>query len=828
MLGSSGNWLTAAAVALVLQGAACATQAEGMISFDLIAQPLGDALVAIANQTDTNISVDKRLIAGMLAPTLKANMSLEGALAVLLQGTGLKYRFINEHTVVVEPLRIPQTGGVQAVPSGSTRIDDTVSLEEVIVAGRLIDTVSMMKRGETMRETPQSVTIMTQQRIEEQKLVSISEVMDQAPGMTVERDFYYRPTMFYSRGFEVSNIQVDGISAGVNRSTRSSRNLAMYEQVEILRGADGLFAGSGDPGGTVNLARKRGLDRPQALFNASMGRWNNFQVDLDVTGPLAFDGRLRGRAVAQWQDREYFYDTAQSSGRFFYATAEMDVTDSTLLVVGGHWGKNDEVPWLQGVPRYLNGKVLPGWTRERSLIADWNTWEEQPSEFFARLEQQLGERWRVTLSASREELDLVTNYLIIGAADPITGLTNEVRTLGYGYDSGTDSFDLSVQGKFDFLGRTHSVLLGYDGYESGTDAYGIRSSWATPLPSTIDPLDFRADTIPRPDSLSRTFREIAATTQQGVYGRVQLHLAEPFKLILGGRYSSYEYRSDVWWSHNPDGSVGATSDSVYAYKEDAIFTPYASALYDLNRQWTVYANITEIHKTQADLFVGPPPGKPMDSIRGRSYELGTKADLHDGRLAVSFALYHIEQTGAGEQDPAYPYSQDNSGRSCCYVDVGELVSQGIDTEVSGELLPGWSVFGGYTFNENENKRADAPLQTLSPKHIFKLWTSYRIPAAEQKWLVGGGVTVQSRRAGSGWTRPYNPESGFYDGPWTPFEITQGGYAVWNAMASYRINSSWQLALNANNLLDKTYFGAMARDNRYAEPRNFILTMRGRF
>lgn len=783
---------------------------------------------------------------------VSGQLSTEEGLKILLARSGLQARYVGERSIALVKEgsadhgaeRFTNIAAVTLDASGASESNATSGdaqdaestdpsksgkkpnqqVEEVIVTGRLLDPVSMMKRGETLRETPQAVTIMTQQRIQEQKLTSISEVMGQAPGMTVERDYYGRPAAFYSRGFAISNMQIDGVSAGVNSSTQSNRNLAMYEQVEILRGADGLFAGSGDPGGTVNLARKRGLDHSQILFNTSAGRWNNFQADLDVTGPLAFDGRLRSRAVAQWHDRDYFYDTAKSSGWFFYATAEMDITDSTLLVIGGDLGKSDDVPMIRGVPRYETGEVLPGWTRERSyVVSSWNTWKQEPSEVFGRLEQKIGDNWRLTLSAASEDVDFFTNYMFGYNVSHITGHTG-VYQAGYDVASGTDSFDINIQGKFNLLGRTHSVLLGYDRYKRGVHEDGIGASWIVPPPETMDPFDFRADSIPAPDNLARTYKAVTSTQQHGMYGRVQLHLAEPFKLILGGRYSSYENKVDVW-SRNADGSVAAFPNSSSRNEVSNKFTPYASALFDLNRQWTLYANVTEIFKAQGNLLGGPPPGTPLEPLTGRSYEFGSKGELSDGRLGVSAALYYIEQTGRGERDPSSPVS----GSACCYVALGKVVSQGIDTEVSGEIRPGWSVFGGYTFNDNEDKRSGSLLQTLSPKHTFKLWTSYKIPAAQQKWLVGSGVTVQSRRFQAGMVATYNSDSGDYDGPPEYFEWAQGGYAVWNAMAQYRLSPNWQLSLNANNLLDKTYFSGLAYySSFYGEPRNFILTVRGRF
>ncbi|MBL8269084.1 TonB-dependent siderophore receptor, partial [Steroidobacter sp.] len=319
----------AIAASLVASGASAAGQ-QTPAPETRITIPAGDlitALDALAKQTRVELIYDRDQLEGLKTRGIDASLTPSAAVNKLIEGTPLTLRIDSSGAMVVAA---PQPS---ASRNGSINLDDTLS--EVIVTGRLLDNVSMMKRGETMRETPQSVTIMTQQRIEEQSLLSISEVIDQAPGMTVENDYYGKPATYYSRGFEISNMQIDGVSVDVNRSYFFSPNLAMYEQVEVLRGADGLFAGSGEPGGTINLVRKRGRADAETIVTAQGGSWNNFNAMLDVTGPLGFDGRLRGRAVATWRDRDYFYDTAHDKGRFFYGTLEADVTSSTLLVVGG-------------------------------------------------------------------------------------------------------------------------------------------------------------------------------------------------------------------------------------------------------------------------------------------------------------------------------------------------------------------------------------------------------------------------------------------------------------------------------------------------------------
>ncbi|MBL8271467.1 TonB-dependent siderophore receptor [Steroidobacter sp.] len=771
------------------------------VSFDIPAQGLSTALLRFSEQARVQVTAPSGLVGDLKTDGIRGTYGIDQALQQMLRGSGLSFQFINEHSV--------------SIHGDSTSQLETI--DEVIVAGRLIDEVSMMKRGETLRETPQSVTIMTQQRIQEQSLNSVSELISQAPGMTVEADAFGKPATYYSRGFEVSNMQVDGASMDVNRSYYFSPNLAMYEQVEILRGADGLFAGAGDPGGTINLVRKRGLNRQQTLLNLSAGSWNNFIAEVDVTGPLAFDGRLRGRAVAHVTDREFFYDIAQEDSQFYYATVEGDLTDSTVLIAGGSIEKRDEMPNTAGAMRYANGQLID-LPRTAALIADWATWTSDTEEVFLRLEQRLGASWKLAASATHGESEKHLDYAVLRTNIEAPGSTSALYFYSpySGYEAQRNVFDVSLTGPFELFGRRHTVLMGFDSQRTDNSSRLVRYPGATSSP--VDMFDFGAGSIPLHPQSVRSGDYQVITRQHGFYAKLQLELADRVKLAVGGRYSSYENESPSKF-YNDDGSISGTS--LLSYKDSGVFIPYGSLLYTLNDHWTVYGSVTEIYTSQAQYLSGPLPGRPLDPVTGRNYEIGTKSELRDGKLTLAFALYRTERSGQAEGDPLYTQQTiGDEGHACCYLELGDVESQGFETEVSGEVLPGLSLFSGYTFNENDNKRSGTRLNTLTPKHVFKVWSSYRLPLAEQRWLVGAGVTVRSEGA--------TTYTGLVNGVWTPARIEQGGYSVWSAMAQYSVNDIWSVALNGNNLFDKKYFGNLQYRSLYGDPANVMLTVRAKF
>ena len=112
------------------------------------------------------------------------------------------------------------------------------------------------------------------------------------------------------------------------------------DHIEVLRGSDALFGANGNPGATVNLVRKRPLDTFEIDTHSVLGSWHNYRQEIDVTGPLGFDGALRGRFDAAYSDRDYFYQGARSDHRSLFGVLEYDLTSQTLLTLGGSYQWN--------------------------------------------------------------------------------------------------------------------------------------------------------------------------------------------------------------------------------------------------------------------------------------------------------------------------------------------------------------------------------------------------------------------------------------------------------------------------------------------------------
>lgn len=232
-----------------------------------------------------------------------------------------------------------------------------------------------------------------------------------------------------------------------------------------------------------------------------------------------------------------------------------------------------------------------------------------------------------------------------------------------------------------------------------------------------------------------------------------------------------------------------------------------------NPQWSGYVSFAEIFEPQNAVDAS---GQILDPILGKNYEAGIKGELLDGRVNASVALFRVDQKNRAQQDLVSACSVGD----ICYLSSGKVRSQGVDAEISGEVAPGWQLFAGYTFNtlkflDDTEVSSTNFGRTVTPKHILRLWSDYRLPGEWSAWTLGGGVNYQ--------TGSYTETRSV--------RVSQAPYAVWNARIGYKINKNWSAALNVNNLFNKTYYqtiGAPGWGSFYGEPRNATLTVRGTF
>ncbi|HIB3374601.1 TPA: Fe(3+)-pyochelin receptor FptA [Pseudomonas aeruginosa] len=677
---------------------------------------------------------------------------------------------------------------------GETELPDMVISGESTSATQPPGVTTLGKVPLKPRELPQSASVIDHERLEQQNLFSLDEAMQQATGVTVQ-PFQLLTTAYYVRGFKVDSFELDGVPALLGNTASSPQDMAIYERVEILRGSNGLLHGTGNPAATVNLVRKRPQREFAASTTLSAGRWDRYRAEVDVGGPLSASGNVRGRAVAAYEDRDYFYDVADQGTRLLYGVTEFDLSPDTLLTVGAQYQHIDSITNMAGVPMAKDGSNL-GLSRDTYLNVDWDRFKWDTYRAFGSLEQQLGGGWKGKVSAEYQEADSRLRYAgSFGAIDPQTGDGGQLMGAAYKFKSIQRSLDANLNGPVRLFGLTHELLGGvtYAQGETRQDTARFLN-----LPNTpVNVYRWDPHGVPRPQIGQYTSPGTTTTTQKGLYALGRIKLAEPLTLVVGGRES--------WW----DQDTPATR-----FKPGRQFTPYGGLIWDFARDWSWYVSYAEVYQPQADRQTWN--SEPLSPVEGKTYETGIKGELADGRLNLSLAAFRIDLENNPQEDPDNPGPPNNP----FYISGGKVRSQGFELEGTGYLTPYWSLSAGYTYTSTEYLKdsqndSGTRYSTFTPRHLLRLWSNYDLPWQDRRWSVGGGLQAQSD----------------YSVDYRGVTLRQGGYALVNMRLGYKIDEHWTAAVNVNNLFDRTYYQSLSNpnwNNRYGEPRSFNVSLRGAF
>ena len=827
LLSTSAATLTLAAVT---PASAQSVNSTSRSSFDIPALPLGDALRLFMQQSGIQISYASAHGANVRTSAVKGDLAPAAALSQLLAGTGLTYRFTAPTSAILEPAPSADASAVQLGPvrvegaGGSTALapsgNSDMLASENTGSYTPLGAVTSSKLPLTLRETPQSVSVVTRQQIEDRNFITIDEAIESSTGMTAQAANLGSLT-FYSRGFSMGSSQIDGVMGAGGTTGGYTPNVAMFDRVEIMRGAAGLVAGQGNPGGVVNLVRKRPL--AEARYGAVLhaGTWNQLRGEADISLPVT--DWLRVRVIGAYEDRESYIDLVHAKSPMLYGIAEADVTPTTLLFFGASYEENNVDGFVGGgLPWLSDGRDSRLPRSSRGIAPGWNYFDVDATNVFGSIEQQLGGSWKAKAQINFQHWlqDYVApNSAVVAPIDVVTGIgsrlgnatTNIATITNIVSDTENVSGEVQASGDLYLFGRSHEIGVGAS--YSRQVSYGRREAKvlidAPPqVYATADPWAYAEPTFGALIPTGYYSRVI----QQGLWGVARLNIADPLKVILGARLSNYE-----------SGTQANTTAAFVNRKQKGVFTPYGGVTLDLSSNWSAYASYAQIFRVQNSLYQAD--GSILPPVRGANYELGAKGEYYDGKLNLSFALFRVVETNRSQIDPDNPQPCAASPTGgACYIAEGKVRGQGFETEVSGEVLPGLEMTAGYTYTRNKYLRdstaTGAPsanqgrdFSTITPRHLFRLWANYALPGSLDGLSVGVGINAQSNTSSN--------YSG-YD------IVTQKGYALFNARIGYKLNEHVSVALNANNIFDKTYYqrlGAWNSGNRYGDPRSVLLVAR---
>lgn len=648
-------------------------------------------------------------------------------------------------------------------------------VERVVITGARTHTSAVTGLDMSLRETPQSVTLVNQERIKDFALTDVNQLLAQITGINVEKVETDR-TYYNARGFDITNFQVDGVGLPLIWGIQfGDLDTVLFDHVEAVRGANSMMTGTGNPSATINYVRKRPTHTFQASGALQYGSWNDYRLEADVSGPLNASGTLAGRLIYANEDKDSYLDHYKVNRNVYGALLAWDATPKLTATIG--WSMQDNRSrgnnWGALPLTYSDGTRVD-YPRSASTSADWTHWNVRDQTGFAELAWRFDNGWQFktigTLKRFEENAKLLYAY---GAPDKTTGLG--VKGMAGVYPSIYESaiLDAYASGPFQLLGRTHQLVVGgqvsrshgheYEDFSTETIVYGPVTDWdhIQPAEPSFPGAYLAADQV---DRLGR------------FYAAAHLNVSDRLKIV--GGFNALWLKSKGF-SYNVDQARDASKVS-----------PYVGAVYDLNDNVSLYANYTDIFNPQVEVDINH---AKLNPAHGKSYEAGFKSEWFDKRLYLTGAVFTSRQANLAEFAGTF-----EDGKS--YYAGVDTKATGYELEAVGAINDQWRVSLGWTdlsIKDEDGNKARVYL----PRKTLKASTTYTIPSVRNLTL---GAQVR-------WQDDIQSQDAL---------LEQNAYGVLDLMAGIDVTEKVRATLNVKNATDKTYLTSlMWSQSYYAAPRS---------
>ncbi|WP_312495479.1 TonB-dependent siderophore receptor [Pseudomonas cremoris] len=673
----------------------------------------------------------------------------------------------------VEPV---EKAGLELQATNITGTADYETAQGPVQGYRATRSASATRTDTSIHETPQSISVVTKDAVEDIGATRLQDALDYAGGVGRANNFGGQGlTTFTVRGFTTGEFYRNGFP--INRGYPNMPDANTIERLEVLRGPATMLYGRGDPGGTFNVVSKQPLPERSVTLGSQLSDQGMRRGTLDASGPLDDEGRLAYRLNVVGEGGDTFRDHVETERYGVTPVITWQATEDTKLIFEGDFMRNNH-PLDRGLTRYANQKGTPSrdtfWGEK-----DIGKLHNDNSMAQLRFEHLLNDNW--TLGGGFQWLD----GTLQGNAIEANSLAADGRTLSRNFNyrklEWTDKdTQLNLTGHFSTGGFEHTLLTGVEFEDYDYKSIIQRSSGA----AGTYPIDIFNPVYgqPRP-ALTRTpthdkenLKTYAAFVQD------QVALTERLKVLAGARFERFEHD---YHTYVPGGKSWEASDNAV--------TPRVGVTYDLTETVAVYADAARSFKPNTG---ASRQGGGFEPEKGKSYEMGIKWEALDHQLSVDAAIYQIEKKNVLTTDPV---------DSTFSVAAGQVRSRGFDLNVAGNFTPEWRVIGGYAYVDAEvtkdnSIRVGSRLANI-PRSSFSLLNVYEFQDGALKGLgLGAGSKYVAERVGQTSNTPFS----------------MGAYTVVDLLSYYKVNEKVRLNLDVKNLFNRDYEEG-AFGNIYAYP-----------
>lgn len=744
--------LSLLAAGLVLAGSVLAQGTA--VPIDIAAQPLDKALAALARQTGAQIVFSTTLAEGRPAPAIKGSLTVREALERLLAGSGLGVKTTDERTFAVVQLSSAAAPETSLPTVRVTARSATESATGPVAGYAARRSATATKTDTPLLETPQSISIVTAEQIEDTKAMSVAEALAYTPGVMHDPGYSNSYDVMYSRGFRLHDgnggVYRDGLRLGASGWATGQQEIYGMERVELLKGAASVLFGAAAPGGVLNIVTKQ----------PGHGNFNEVKVEAGNYSHRAAAADLGRNLSEQWSARvvmlvrnsDTMVDHIPNDSTYFAPSLRWSPGPKTSLTLLAHYQER-RTAYIYGVP--VEGSLIrsPHGEIPRERFVGEPDFDRQDTRqhavgylFNHEFSDALTLRHGLRYMNSRNHV----RFTGLDGADP----GNDRLWLRSAYDELETtrgvSADTSLQYRFQAAGMQHTVLAGTD-----QSRHRIGSRWEC---ATLAPLDmFDPVYGAEPGSFSSCSDSRETQQRVGVYLQDQAKYGR-LTVLLGGRQD--------WVRSKPEG--GDT-------ERTKAFTGRAGIVYEVVKGLAPFASFSQSFEPQTGV---DNDGERYEPTRGEQVELGLRWQGADEGLLVSGSLFRLKQTNVLSERAGLPRP----------VQTGEVLSKGVELEAKGRLTRHVSTIASWSHIDSEIRKSEVASEVGSP-------TAGTPKRQAALWLKSRGWPVPGLQLGFGARHVGRTQD------WNGTNTRVPSFTTFDALVGY-VTGPWNLSLNVNNVADK--------------------------
>lgn len=556
--------------------------------------------------------------------------------------------------------------------------------------------VGVAKSGITDKDLPQSVQIINKQVIRDQQINTLGDALRNANGIALGANRGGVGENFFSRGYSLGGNNI--FKNGARTNNGGQIEASTLESVEILKGSAALLYGGVTGGAVVNLVTKKPKFELGGEVSMRYGSWDTYKPTLDIYGPLS--EKIAFRFVGTGSTANSYRDVVKSDRIYVNPSVLYKISDQTELNFNFDYLKSNYTPDF-GIGS-VEGKINDQVGRETFLNVNGAFNNTNSTNGQVALDHNFNENWKLSAIASIQNYN--RNYY---GSDRLQANAQGLAPRAVSR-SATEEFtknqQLNLTGNFITGVVKHQLLFGADADQASTKAYAYNIYADPSKPNTpttaydnINVFDKSTTRSDIPEWSNNTWTK-TDVFRYGAFAQDLISLTEKFKVLAGIRYTyqrtpyseKYTYKTGVSETVvNKDAKgneVGAKIDKAWSPKFALIYQPITTS--------TVYVSYANNFTSNSGYDINYQPLAP--SIIDH-YEAGIKNDFFKGHLTANLTAYRINNNNF-TQMAILDANGSTNGDTNMKEFSGKTSSDGVELDITGQLLPGLDIMAGYAYN----------------------------------------------------------------------------------------------------------------------------------